>query len=250
VIGGHTFVEIRAGVGFGCARDAAGAAWCWGDDGAGQLGDGAPGAQQRSPVQVELGGLAVALSTGTLHACARDAAGALWCWGSNEQGAVGDASTLDATTPAQIFAGGITTFGTGYDDTCAAGAGSAWCWGWGSRGQLGDAMFSNTNVPVAISAPADALAVGQFHVCARTGGTLTCWGENSEGQLGNGIVGGNVATPASTPGITGVTDVIAGDNATCALFADHHVGCWGGDTLGDGTHTPRGTAGTVALTCP
>lgn len=57
VAGGHIFTTIVAGGGahkdYACALDTAGKAWCWGEDGSGELGDGdASGATKYAPVPV------------------------------------------------------------------------------------------------------------------------------------------------------------------------------------------------------
>jgi hypothetical protein len=55
VIGGHTFVEVSAGSAHTCAIRTDGAAWCWGGNASGGLGDGTL-VNRSSPVPV-LGGL-------------------------------------------------------------------------------------------------------------------------------------------------------------------------------------------------
>jgi alpha-tubulin suppressor-like RCC1 family protein len=82
------------------------------------------------------------------------------------------------------------------------------------------------------------ITAGFAHTCVRRGnGSVYCWGLNSNGEIGvtstaNCILGSNynspypcVDKPQSVIG-TGVSQVAAGDNHTCALLSGV-VSCWG-----------------------
>ncbi len=93
-----------------------------------------------------------------------------------------------------------------------------------------------------IAGPAPAqLAAGGAHSCALVvGGTVRCWGLNTSGQLGNGKVVSS-ATPVVASGLTGVTQVAAGDRFSCAVAAAR-VKCWGLNSngqLGNGSVTGK-----------
>ena len=68
--------------------------WCWGANGAGQIGDGTR-VSRTMPVEISahLAVAAVAVAEG--HTCAQTRDGALWCWGDNRSGQLGD-GTIDA----------------------------------------------------------------------------------------------------------------------------------------------------------
>jgi hypothetical protein len=74
-----------------------GAVWCWGGGFLGQLGDGVPmsflGAA-RTPVRVKGVFRAIAVGVGGYTSCALDDGGQVWCWGSNERGALGHSRRL------------------------------------------------------------------------------------------------------------------------------------------------------------
>jgi len=57
-----------------------------------------------------------------------------------------------------------------------------------------------------------------------------------------------IASPALVPGLTGVVEIRAGEQHTCARKADLTVWCWGSDSagqLGDGTNTSRNTPAVI-----
>ncbi len=96
--------QIAGGDGFSCATSA-GAAMCWGGGGEGEIGDDDT-ANALSPVGVTgLGGGVTQVATGitALSACAL-VNGAVWCWGWNNAGQVGDQTTGNQrNTPVQVI---------------------------------------------------------------------------------------------------------------------------------------------------
>jgi alpha-tubulin suppressor-like RCC1 family protein len=97
-------VQVAAGDDFACARFGDGTVSCWGDDGAGQLGNGQIQTfATAAPVQ-NLND-AVDICAGTGHACAVRSGGQLVCWGSNWAGQLGDGTNMivDSPTPVQGF---------------------------------------------------------------------------------------------------------------------------------------------------
>jgi len=114
VDGGLTFASLRAGNGYNCGLTLAdGAAYCWGGDGFdGALGDGTA---TGSPVpRAVIGGLSFAqIVAGDLTTCGVTAAGALYCWGSNSFGQVGDGNISSGATPDPRAVIGGYTFMTG-----------------------------------------------------------------------------------------------------------------------------------------
>ncbi len=78
------------------------------------------------------------------------------------------------------------------------------------------------------------ISAGGFHTCALLaagGGTVDCWGMGSSGQLGNGT-NANSKVPVPVEGLSGVTQVSAGEYHTCALLTSAQVKCWGRGTSG------------------
>ncbi|HZS39750.1 MAG TPA: hypothetical protein VFF06_23115 [Polyangia bacterium] len=75
---------------------------------------------------------------------------------------------------------------------------------------------------------AAALSAGVGHTCALLdGGAVACWGDNSLGQLGDGSKVFFRSAPGPVPSLSGVVELAAGDNYTCARRGDGSVICWG-----------------------
>src|SRR5437667_408817 len=94
-----TFAAVTAGAAHTCGVTAAGAAYCWGDNGFGQLGDGTTTSQLTPvPVQAPAGVSFAAVTAGAAHTCGVTAAGAAYCWGDNGFGQLGDGTTTSQLT--------------------------------------------------------------------------------------------------------------------------------------------------------
>jgi alpha-tubulin suppressor-like RCC1 family protein len=143
-------VKISSQTASTCALQA-GAVKCWGDNGAGQLGDGTK-TTQPSPVGVALGGVATDVALTRTHACAV-VDGGVKCWGMNRNGCLGDGTTTDRPTP--DWAGGYVA-GSGAVQVAVTDTNSCvlfsdhtiWCWG-GGYGN-GDGLGHDTYVPVKV----------------------------------------------------------------------------------------------------
>ena len=139
---------VSAGARHTCGVTPAGAAYCWGLNGNGQLGDGTT-AQRTSPVLVAGGFTLVGVSAGGSHTCALTAAGAAYCWGLNDNGQLGDGTTTQRTSPVPV-AGGLTfvALSAGGRHTCGVASIGTYCWGANDRGQLGNGTTTSSLVPV------------------------------------------------------------------------------------------------------
>src|SRR5207253_1653175 len=76
-----------------CALIASGSVDCWGNNGAGELGDG--GTEADSPVPVAVSGItkATQVVAGVAESCALLANGSIDCWGWNTYGQLGDGNS-------------------------------------------------------------------------------------------------------------------------------------------------------------
>lgn len=255
-----------------CALDADGAAWCWGDNFNGQIGDGT---NTDRPTPVEVTGVPPfqALTAGEEFTCGLTSQGAVWCWGDGSDGQLGNGSTASRTTPVQV-AGGFefTMIRATEDGVCGLVAdGTALCWGENDRGAVGDGTLVNRSVPTAVLPPTGASTALAFSwigsssdsICGVEQGTgdTWCWGRNEEGQLGIGTTGGLRNRPVRAMGPASPFRVLStsgdDDGLTICGIQDGGDGvsgpafCWGDNgfgQLGDGTATDRNVPTPIATT--
>jgi alpha-tubulin suppressor-like RCC1 family protein len=104
VSGGLTFASVDVGEGGTCGLTAIGAAYCWGKNDVGQLGDGG---QSNSTVPVPVaGGLTFSsMERGVRHVCGKTMDGTTYCWGSNNFAKLGNGLTSFRLTPRAVAGG-------------------------------------------------------------------------------------------------------------------------------------------------
>jgi alpha-tubulin suppressor-like RCC1 family protein len=267
VLAGKTLIRIAAGDSHTCALDSAGAAFCWGTDNNGQLGNGNTAAFSSVPVAVDSSGALAGkrltqIAVGNVYTCALDSAGIAYCWGLNATGELGNGSTAaHSSVPVAVDTSGalagkrLTQITAAEFHTCALdSAGAGYCWGGGDFGDLGNGSMLASFVPVAVDASGalagraltQIAAAGEYHTCALTSsGAAFCWGLNDLGQLGDGST-----ADSSVPVAVNSGGVLAGKTLrqigaargyhTCAVDTSGDAYCWGDDTegqLGDGSTT-------------
>jgi alpha-tubulin suppressor-like RCC1 family protein len=243
-------VAIAAGYQHACAITVSGVK-CWGANDRGQLGDGTT-TNRTAPVDAfGLGSGVAALSldrfSTSRHACALTTDGGVKCWGANDQGEIGDGTTITRTLPVDVrgLPGRATAIATGLNHSCALMAdGRVACWGRGAM--LGNDTFENSLTPVEVAglSGVTGIAAGLQHTCVLMRGGVKCWGANFHGELGDGTQRSH-DTPMDVSGLTsGVVAIAAGTSYTCALTEGGGLKCWGENRqgqLGDGTTDDRAT---------
>ena len=200
------------------------------------------------------------IDVGSDHVCAIFDDSSMNCWGSNQQGQIGDGTDTDRMTMTEVDLGTgrkAVSISTGDSHTCATlDDATLKCWGDNSKGQLGDGTTLDRLAPVPVpglsgaSAPVQ-ISAGSGHTCAViSGASLMCWGDNSNGQLGDGTTLDRLA-PVAVPGLSSVVAVSAGSQHTCAIdSSDLKVRCWGSNSLGqlgDGTQIDSASPVTLDL---
>lgn len=206
----------------GCAITLGGALRCYGNNGQGQLGNGASGPYAKFGEQIIADGV-TAVATGQQHTCAI-AGGALLCWGDNSDGQIGNGKAGGIVAkPTQIIDAGVTAVAAGLNTTCAVVHGALKCWGRNNDGQVGNGTMSlyAASPTQVIASGVTAVAVGWQHTCAVVNGGLKCWGFmlNREGS------GFKTLLEPTTFIADGVTAVIASMH-TCAVVKGA-LQCWG-----------------------
>jgi len=162
VAGGHSFVRVTAGGDHSCALENDGTAWCWGSNTFGQLGDGSV-ADATVPTLVAGGLTFESISAGLNYTCgvlgsptlpgADPVGGAVYCWGRNQAGQLGDGSQLQRTVPTPIANGlAFLSVSTGDQTSCGiTGNNLAFCWGDNQYGQIGDGTTIRRLVPTKVA---------------------------------------------------------------------------------------------------
>ncbi len=238
----------------------AGRLWCWGDNSEGQLGTGDL-IDRATPVEVpQQGGPWIAVSTGAVHTCALvdlTPNSAVYCWGSNESGQLGDGSFNDARSPVAVSASAnFVALGGGGGTTCAIDSNAErWCWGNNTQRELGDgSSVTSRPTPVEIVNGASSwlrIDGGFGYLCGQSAtGELWCWGSNENGRLGIGPTPSvaDVPTRVGTDADWRTFSTDAQSGTTCgirsAAGSNGDLYCWGNNDnyqLGTGLQQPENT---------
>ena len=260
---GEIAVEISLGRSTSCAVTANGSAYCWGDNGFGQVGTNNR-SDVLSPHLVSLGGQVSSVNVGFRHTCALLHNGSVYCWGENANGQLGDGTTTgtcplvngsgwNCLSPVQaLLPRSAVSITTGNDVSCAILDNySAMCWGRNSTGQLGDGSVpcSGTgvdscanSVPIYVQKPSnnthfvqiDTADIMEGHTCALVqNGSVYCWGANDFGQLGDGSTTERhspVAVIFSSQ--SQISAITTGARHTCAVLQNNSAMCWGDNYVG------------------
>ncbi len=243
-------VDVAAGRSHTCVVTMFGSVLCSGSGYRGQLGNGNG---TSSVYLVEVAGLQAGVSkvaAGDNHACALIAAtGALKCWGANDHGELGDATTVDRLEPVDVSTmdSGVSEVRAGGLHTCAIQNNAMKCWGYNNTGRLGNGDRADSPTPVNVTGMSSGvlgIAAGGTQTCAWHGAdSFSCWGNNIHGQIGNGRKG-YVSHPGQVIGLdSGSSAVALGGEHACAI-KNGGVLCWGENRsgqLGDGSHVIRTT---------
>lgn len=241
--------DLASGDQHACALDSDGAAWCWGYNLQGQLGDGT-GETSSSPVAVATDERFEQLTSGRYFSCGLTTEGRVWCWGDNSSGQLGNGENGEGSDDANQLTPVAVSTDVAFDSivsgqlhTCGlTSGGEAWCWGAYASGQLGNGAGEAQSVPVpsAEGLTFEMLAFGgDVHTCALTAdGQAWCWGNNTFGQLGDGEqTNARQPEPRQVSGDHDFETITLGKSHTCAIDGDGVAWCWGNNTFGE-TGTP------------
>lgn len=260
--------KIVAGVAHTCVLTGDDTVRCWGDAQYGQLGYGNAQDIGDDPARLPFTAGEVPLPAtdpvmqlvaGHNHTCARLQSGWVYCWGYNDYGQLGYATTEHLGDGEPITSFGYVSLGgparkiaAGSNHNCAIlENGVVRCWGRNNVGQLGygytenigddENVFEAGNVDLGAGIEVEDLGLGERHTCALLStGNIRCWGENDNGELGYG----NTQHQGDNESLLGLADVAlpgpvrkvtAGHSHTCALMENGALRCWG--------HTGHGELG-------
>lgn len=241
----------------------AGAAYCWGSNWHGQLGNSDVSSSTAEPVPVGEQQVFVEMDGGWEHTCALDADRIAWCWGRSFEYQLGHGYSGYSFFPVPVQGGhtwrtieaaGRTTCGVAED-------GVTYCWGemldqdtimtlptavagvpagleilrvqWQEAcGSMGAAVYcwgAGGPDPAQVTMPDDVvdLTMSDHSACAvLASGDIYCWGSNEDSLLGNASVSSS-ATPIPVAGDRKYVAITGEALLHCALAADGGVYCWG-----------------------
>ena len=233
-----------------------GTVYTWGFNQYGQLGNNTT-TNSRSPIAVQVAGTPLAgktivqIAAGADHSLALDSDGALYAWGSNAYGQLGNGTTTNSSVPVAVKIAGTPLAGKTIVQI-AAGAnhnmvltsdGAVYTWGWNYHGQLGNNTKTNSNTIVAVQTIGTPIAgkkivkiaAGQGHSLALTDdGMVYTWGRNDTGQLGNNATTDVMLPVTVTVTVTGtpmsnktIVEIASGARHSLAIDSSGKVYAWG-----------------------
>lgn len=212
--------SISAGYDFTLATKLDGSALAWGFNREGQLGDGT-GLTRPSPVQIN--GLTAGSNILSVHAGLRNSLavksdGSVLAWGINNEGQLGDGTTLTRLSPVQVSGlgagSGVTTASAGGSHSLAVKSDGT-VLAWGSRRRIGDATLGTRLTPgpvngLGLASGVAASAGGSHSLAFQLGGGTTTTTTTSSTTT-------TTTLPAASPPCLDTDGVRGNDNDRDAL---------------------------------
>lgn len=260
-INAQCWQKISAGNDFTLAIKSDGTLWAWGNNDAGELGDGT-NIDKYTTTQIGTATDWQSVAAGSSNSYALKTNGTLWAWGNGGLGQLGNGGlvlgdpgfndTNYTYIPIQVGTDSNwqnVKSGTGHVVALKSN-GTIWAWGYNAYGQVGDGTGgdgSNFNIkkyPTQIGTANN----WQFIDCGfrssfaiKNDGSLWAWGRNDYGQLGDGT---NVDknTPVQIGNANNWYRVSISGDATLALKTDGTLWSWGRNVnwqLGTGQSMPN-----------
>jgi alpha-tubulin suppressor-like RCC1 family protein len=250
------WTEVSAGVAHSCAVRSDGAAFCWGANDRGQLGDGALDTPAGA-VRVSLADPIASVSAGQSRSCARTTSNAVYCWGATwtSRDGIWEMSRTQPIPEAVPGAPLLGTVSVGGFTTCGSDpTGAAYCWEANPRGEMGVGANTGSVAPIRVASGValSHVSAGMLQSCGvADSGAAFCWGDDSFGQLGvpaesltqrcdqQKLVCSTV--PVQVTGSLRFVQISAGlGSHTCGVTIDGGIACWGlgvSGQRGDGNTT-------------
>lgn len=237
-------MAVSAGAGHTCVLMDDAAVKCWGNNAAGQIGDGTT-FNAVTPVDVVglLPGVR-AVSAGMDHTCALTDVGSVMCWGGNGYGQLGNGTTTGSLEPVEVnglAADAMAVSAGGYRSCAINASGGLLCWGNNSHGGLGDGTATNRSEPVGVMGHSSGVAA------VSNGHCLINWALLDTGDMAYWGCGGRdnfTLVPIDVqPMDFDFTTISAGNCHACGINSIGGAMCWGGNgqgQIGNGTTSYSG----------
>lgn len=247
-------ISIKNGLRHTLALKADGTVLSWGSNANGQLGHGALGEINDTPIQVKgvngEGILAdvVAIAAGDASSMALKKDGTIVVWGMNQSGILGTGIGLNdqnsiITTPqpvkisSNILADIKAISAGGYSFFALKNDGTVYAWGINDNGQLGLGCYLNGcsrySTPTRINNLSNVIDIsaGSLHtIVVKSDGSVFGWGRTYEGQLGPNTSNSSWVhqAPIQIQNLSNIKTVSAGRYHTLVLSNDGKLFQWGG----------------------
>jgi alpha-tubulin suppressor-like RCC1 family protein len=232
-------VQIAAGNEWSMALKSDGTVWGWGGNQWGQLGVAAPTAIA-TPQQIPGLARVTSIAAGTFFGMAVQSRSLyttfnqVLAWGQDVYGTTGNGTAClcgyikPAVVPG-VNVPDVEAIAAGSEFAMVLGTdGSVWEWGDNSDGQVGDGTTLTRESPVEAIGQGSGItqiAAGANHALAvLSNDTVEGWGANQDGQLGGNFASACSLTPVAVAGLTNVSQVTAGGNASLAVHAVFQFG--------------------------
>lgn len=224
---------------FGCAVSTTRAGYCWGNNTAGELGNGELSVTRPAPFPIAGAIDFQSISAGMNFACGVAVNGDAYCWGKGDLGQLGGGGQLSSVLPVRVATDQkFVQIQAANNHVCALTAGSEiYCWG---RNDLGGLGSGSTGTFLAV--PARVTGGLKFKSFTAHGGVtcgLTldgkayCWGNNTVLALGattTEVCYGQKpcsSVPLAVNGGRPYVSIAASQNGVCGVAADFQTYCWG-----------------------
>ncbi len=185
------------------------------------------------------------IAAGGNHELGLRSDGTVWSWGRNNNGQLGDGTTIDRSTQVQVLTAagalsGVVEVAAGANYSVALkGDGTVWTWGVNTNGQLGIGTTTKQTKAVQVQLATGgvlteimAIASGDSYCLAiKQDGTVWAWGLNTNGQLGIGSTTQQTKAVQVT-NLTEIAAIAAGASHSLALKSDGTVWSWGLNSKG------------------
>jgi hypothetical protein len=182
----------------------------------------------------------VELATGSNHTCALMGSGAVWCFGDDTYGQLGDGASPATPVPTPTLATSLPSsrvihLAIAGPVTCVVTEDSqVWCAGERFSGSIGDGDSSTADVPSPLFTHVVGLTdtVSSSGRCALDAAhTARCWGRGDRGALGDGTTPVARYAPSSpvapSSGSLSFSDVQFHSESACGLEVGGAAYCWG-----------------------
>jgi alpha-tubulin suppressor-like RCC1 family protein len=246
--GTNDWVQVTCQGDFTCARRETGAIYCWGDDWEGTITGAAPDQNFDEPHLIAAGSSFSTISAGQAHVCAIRSDGALFCWGRNVQGQVGQGSAMPQNYRSLMQVDEPSTnwqaISAGQKHTCGIRNDTElWCWGGAGTANpsvdgevgVGDPFGTFTLTEIGVENRWRAVVTSSRpHACAITADdAIYCWGNGENGQLGYGMLDDRYSPTPVAGDNDDWAEVGSGGAHSCGRRrSDNSLWCWGKNDFG------------------